>query len=488
MVDALRGQHTTLSTAIIAAPSTLADELQQLQAVLMGESTMAPEVRIHNNDSTINGVVIGLLSSIGSAVLIGCVFLLVWFFRNTSSGRIFLDRIGRPGEYDDEQAFVREESEALEEMDDLQRTEYLRAKAFIQANPPDSLPTDISLSQYLAIQEKGVSAWEFEPELEIANCFVEGRTEIEFFDSECSVLSNLPLPKQNEVYYWESKIYDKPDTTLLSIGVATKPYPLFRLPGWHKYSVAYASHGQRRHNQPFKGPAYGPAYVSGDVIGVGYRPRTGTVFFTRNGKKLEDVVHGLKSQNLFPAVGANGPCTVHVNFGQAGFVFIEANVKKWGLAPMTGSLAPPPPYGSEQGSILLEAGREGAQSNSNPYPDSQHGRTRSGNFRYGPPTSPGPIRSPTEISLAHLMHIPSHEEPSEGGESSSAVGGQPSRGLGVQDNPPEYSSPQPSEDGNRRSSSDSEEGAPLVRRKPTPPPIPSYKDATANDRMRESGE
>jgi hypothetical protein len=103
--------------------------------------------------------------------------------------------------------------------------------AFIQANPPDSLPTDISLSQYLAIQEKGVSAWEFEPELEIANCFVEARTEIEFFDSECSVLSNLPLPKQNEVYYWESKIYDKPDTSMISIGVATKPYPLFRLPG-----------------------------------------------------------------------------------------------------------------------------------------------------------------------------------------------------------------------------------------------------------------
>lgn len=76
-----------------------------------------------------------------------------------------------------------------------------------------------------------MSAWEFEPELEIANCFVEARTEIEFFDSECTVMSNLPVPKQNEVYYWEAKIYDKPDTTLLSIGMSTKPYPLFRLPG-----------------------------------------------------------------------------------------------------------------------------------------------------------------------------------------------------------------------------------------------------------------
>src|SRR4051812_34990869 len=79
--------------------------------------------------------------------------------------------------------------------------------AFIEANPPDSIPTDISLSQFLAIQEKGVSAWEFEAELEIANCFVEGRTEVEFYDTECSVQSNLPVPKQNEVYYWEAKLF-----------------------------------------------------------------------------------------------------------------------------------------------------------------------------------------------------------------------------------------------------------------------------------------
>lgn len=103
--------------------------------------------------------------------------------------------------------------------------------AFVESNPPESAQTDISLSQFLAIQEKGVSAWEFQPELEIANCFVEARTEIEFFDSETSVQTNLPVPKQNDVYYWEAKIYDKPETTLINIGMTTKPYPMFRLPG-----------------------------------------------------------------------------------------------------------------------------------------------------------------------------------------------------------------------------------------------------------------
>ena len=75
-----------------------------------------------------NGVIIGLLSSFGSAILLAIIFLGIYFFRYTQSGRILLDRIGRPGEYDDEQAFAREEAEALESMDEMSRTEYLRAK------------------------------------------------------------------------------------------------------------------------------------------------------------------------------------------------------------------------------------------------------------------------------------------------------------------------------------------------------------------------
>jgi hypothetical protein len=69
-----------------------------------------------------------MLSAFGSAALVAVIFAIVYFFRYTSSGRIFLDRMGRPGEYDDEQALAREEAEAFEEMDDLQRAEYQRAK------------------------------------------------------------------------------------------------------------------------------------------------------------------------------------------------------------------------------------------------------------------------------------------------------------------------------------------------------------------------
>lgn len=291
-----------------------------------------------------------------------------------------------------------------------------------------------------------------------------------------------------------------PETTMVSIGVTTKPYPLFRLPGLHKYSVAYNSTGHRRLNQPFAPTNYGPAYVQGDVIGVGYRPRTGTIFFTRNGKKLEDVIHGYKSQNFFPTVGANGPCNVHVNFGQSGFVFIEANVKKWGLAPMTGSLAPPPPYGSEAGSILLEGGREGVREGQGWIPG--HGRTNSAQIRLQnrPPTrSPGPERSPTDISLAqfNIMDV-TEEDDDDAGEGTSGDASHlqspspqphivhPGLPFEPADHPPpDYESPENDDDDDEGGDSDTtprpsignDEQRRLLN---SSPPIPSYEAATSD--------
>lgn len=140
-MEGLQGS-STLSTVLIPASSatttsflsTVTSEAQaKIQALLAYQDTTSfnptdSEVRIQRNDSTINGVMIGLLSSFGSAILIAFIFLIVYFFRYTSSGRILLDRIGRPGEYDDEQSYLREEEQALETMDDIQRQEYLRAK------------------------------------------------------------------------------------------------------------------------------------------------------------------------------------------------------------------------------------------------------------------------------------------------------------------------------------------------------------------------
>ncbi|KAN0062896.1 Protein ssh4 [Thecaphora frezii] len=315
--------------------------------------------------------------------------------------------VGREEELEGHGGLEGVEQRWLETQDPAVRQGYARTKDWCLSYPPGSQSTDITLSQFLSIQEKGVSAWSFDPDYESnPSVFVESRTEITFLaDGEgmapsegggCCVQSNLPLPKINEVYYWEAKMFNKPDSTNVALGLTTKPYPGFRMPGYSKYSIGYfSSDGFKCHNYPFAAQSYGPAYGQGDVIGVGYRPRTGTVFFTRNGKRLEDAFIGLHRYNLFPTVGADAACEIHVNLGQAGFVFIEANVKKWGLAPMVGTLAPPPAYGQERGSILIETGQgtSGAAAAA-----SGPGGRRMGNVTPPPPISPYDERAPSTSS------------------------------------------------------------------------------------------
>ncbi|KAF5377491.1 hypothetical protein D9615_005346 [Tricholomella constricta] len=333
------------------------------------------------------------------------------------------------------------ETRWLESVPEHVRRDYLRAKDHQLQYPPNSLPTDITLSQFLSIQEKGVSAWSFEPDYETVNSLlVHARTEITFLPDPASsscVQSNLPLPKLNEVYYWEVKMFDLPEPTTVSVGLATKPYPAFRLPGLSRYSVAYHSNGDKSHNYPFTASPFGSVLKEGDVLGVGYRPRTGTVFFTRNGRKMEDAFIGLSRWNLFPTIGADGPCSVHVNLGQAGFVFIEANVKKWGLAPSVGTLAPPPAYGSERGSILLDVGGR-VRTNADGTPQSSSSPSRRSHRSRRPKLSssqigssplrstylsaPSPLTPPPPITPIHEEEL---EEPPEEPTSTSNAG--PSR-------------------------------------------------------------
>lgn len=168
-------------------------------------------------------------------------------------------------------------------------------------------------------------------------------------------------------------------------------------------------------------------------------------------------------------------------------MFIEANVKKWGLAPMTGSLAPPPPYGSEQGSILLEGGREGVREGMGFQSFAGHGRSFSQTVRLGSrqPTSPGPQRSPTDISLAQLSLIDSNESHEDVGEGTSGAPARANIGTATAqgvDAPPKYESPEasPPQEAERILGEGEEyERTPLLRLDHAEVPIPTYDAAIA---------
>ncbi|KZW02571.1 SPRY-domain-containing protein [Exidia glandulosa HHB12029] len=395
-------------------------------------------------------ILLPLLIVLSTLLFVLLVFLVCVLFLRKRRGIALRDNDGpidmsREEIIDGEGGFDAIEARWLESESDDVRRAYRRAKDWQVQYPPNSMPTDITLSQFLAIQEKGVSAWSFEPDYEaMPNVLVHSRTELTFLpdpSSYSSVQSNLPLPKLNEVYYWEVKLFDMPPGTAVSIGLATKPYPLFRMPGWNKYSIAYHSSGDKSYNYPFTEASYGAQLKEGDVLGVGYRPRTGTVFFTRNGRKMEDAFVGLSRWNLFPTIGADGPCTLHVNLGQSGFVFIEANVKKWGLAPSVGTLAPPPAYGSERGSILLQSGggpRRSDQPASPPRRPHRLRRPKTNQRGHGHDQSesdgllsPPPLHSPSPTTPPPPLTPVEEDEPS----TSAAAAGPSFRYLSPTDSP-----------------------------------------------------
>lgn len=267
----------------------------------------------------------------------------------------------------EEELLREEENHVYLELDSEEQELYFQSKDYLSENP--YFRNDLTLSQNLLIQEKGIHAWEFTRDMMLSNneLTILNKCELNFHKKmECSAQTNLPIPMKNDVYYFETKIYNlpKPDTTKISIGLAIKPYPWFRLPGRHAHSVSYDSDGYRRHNQPFPfiNDAPFPRLIEGDVVGIGYRVRSGTIFFTRNGKKLSESKLGGHIKNfkipnegqIYPIIGANNECSIHVNLGQMGFVFIEAQVKKWGFAPLEGSGPAPPAYNKFNSDILLE--------------------------------------------------------------------------------------------------------------------------------------
>lgn len=209
------------------------------------------------------------------------------------------------------------------------------------------------------IKDKGIEAFEFVQEspnnILNAKFIVADKTDLLFQNnsepySTATAMLNYPLPVIHRTHadtiYFETKVYEFDNSVAnahFSIGLVTKPYPSqFRLPGYNNFSIAYESTGNLKINKPLPTPLQQhmgenskynaqvlPPLQQSDVVGFGYVIPSGTLFITRNGKKILDVMSGLYL-DLFPAIGCfltNG--RFQVNIGQLGFVWVEANVKKY---------------------------------------------------------------------------------------------------------------------------------------------------------------
>lgn len=313
-------------------------------------------------------LIIGLTTGIGVLFLFLLVLTIYFSFFN-NGGSIFLgSNFNIPGEFDDEETRLNDETEYLPKFTELERQNYFDAKQFQQDHEPETNPIGSTLTteERDFILDRGIQAYVFQQEnvsslsSSMPSVIIEDKLDVRFTSMDPnSAILNYPLPTHdNDTVYFEVKLFELPEGSHVSIGVATKPYPGFRLPGYNKYSIAYESNGTVRINQPFYSPQIWSKLLEGDVLGVGFKPRSGTIFFTHNGKKLLEAVHNLR-MDLFPIIGSQGAAKLNVNLGQLGFVFIEANVKKWGFGSVYGTIGIPPAYGKETvHDTVLDKGEE----------------------------------------------------------------------------------------------------------------------------------
>ncbi|CAI5760392.1 unnamed protein product [Candida verbasci] len=243
-----------------------------------------------------------------------------------------------------------------------EQQQYLKGQEF-QINHPLDI-TKIKGKSFTSTDEKiikdfGINAFKFENDLNDVNpsFIICDKTEINFLNNDLPYQTktsslNYPLPVKNRTYsdiiYWETKIFEFIPSTSnchFAIGLITKPYPTqFRLPGYNKFSISYESTGNLKINKPFPTPCQQhlnehsqynalvlPPLQQSDIVGFGYVISTGTIFITRNGKKILDVLKGCFI-DLYPAIGCfSTNAKFQVNLGQLGFVWIEANVRKYGF-------------------------------------------------------------------------------------------------------------------------------------------------------------
>ncbi|KAF4553504.1 SSH4-like protein [Elsinoe fawcettii] len=142
-------------------------------------------------------------------------------------------------------------------------------------------------------------------------------------DDAAAVRSDVPIPREVGIYYFEVTVLSRGKEGLIGIGFSSGKPSLNRLPGWELESWGY--HGDDGFNFACSasGKPYGPKFSSLDVVGCGINFRTGTAFFTKNGIFLGEAFHGIKPlDRLYPSVGIKKPGEhLRANFGQTPFVF-----------------------------------------------------------------------------------------------------------------------------------------------------------------------
>jgi hypothetical protein len=120
--------------------------------------------------------------------------------------------------------------------------------------------------------------------------------------------------------YYEVKIRPDSRTNFIALGFTALPYPSFRMPGWHRGSLAvHGDDGHKYINDSWGGREFTEELQRGDTYGIGMTlsparvgqrgpPPQVDVFFTRNGRHLGgwDLHEETDAEEDLPVTGLEG--------------------------------------------------------------------------------------------------------------------------------------------------------------------------------------
>jgi hypothetical protein len=118
----------------------------------------------------------------------------------------------------------------------------------------------------------------------------------------------------------------------VAIGLSTVSFRLQgKMPGWDFESYGYHSDdGSMFHGRGIPPRRGQPSYCPGDVVGCGLQYTSRKIFFTKNGQFLgyefDKVGEDIVESGLYPTVGVDTKCPIHVNFGERPFHFDFKNI------------------------------------------------------------------------------------------------------------------------------------------------------------------
>ncbi|KAF8625925.1 hypothetical protein AX17_006651 [Amanita inopinata Kibby_2008] len=256
-----------------------------------------------------------------------------------------------------------EQTHTFGRFEDVSEIDYRAAEEFCHNYPPNA-PSLLSSTAIERINALGCNAWGMQcPDTQRFNGTITHTDSAKLInisnsnespppvsiriksEPECRevcLLSDLPILaglydiRGKDGIYYEVKINNM--NGIIAVGTACKPYPGFRFPGWNRLSAGFHLDDFRKF---FEDPCGGRDYAiplvehinPGDTVGCGYEFRTGALFFTYNGVRLDNAFTGIylprQGYDVYAAVGLRGECDLEVNFGGGRFRWREGNEWQW---------------------------------------------------------------------------------------------------------------------------------------------------------------